>query len=196
MHEFHTTVRYLQRERIQWPVMFKLCGRIQDEAITDFVKTTGTIFLMYLIATSLENDGRIELTISKYSIGVAAEFYFAFLAYVIFVGSMQFNHLSTSMSLKNSVSTRLLLNGFSATTYDVIEGGSRNALGIPHFINSYFKERLPTSTLLGVFMLLSIFSAMLPLFWPQHMYRENCSCLSRQKTATLLKPFAAALACF
>ncbi len=162
-HEFHTTLRKLGAEQQTWVRKTEICSEIQDRAIKSILKPLSNLLLAYLIATSLRVNDLIAVKVSTFEASVPAAYFLFATSFVLLITSIAFNHLSVAMTLKSSLAGKMLLNGFSATTYDVLQNRSENGLGLTVYTNSFFKEYLPISSWLSLVILFGIFVILVPI---------------------------------
>ena len=163
LHEFWTTLRYMNKDGQSWVAKTELCNEIQEKAIKSFLKAAGQLLIAYLAATSLRNGDNISLTIADFEAAVPAAYFLFVSSSILFATALAFNHLSTAITLKSSLAGKITLSGFSANAYDVIHLRSENALGLPVFTNNFIKERLPISGAMSAVFLMMVFVLLMPI---------------------------------
>ena len=163
IHEFNTTLRRMNKEEQTWLRKSAICSEIQEKAIKSFIGHLGQILIAYLIATSLRDANQISIKVSNFEASVPAAYFLFATSFLLLILSISFNHLSTAVSMKSALAGKMLLNGFSASTFDMLQNRSENALGIPTYMNSFVKEVLPISSVLGSLLLVAIVAMLVPI---------------------------------
>jgi hypothetical protein len=163
-HEFHTTLRRLDRSENTWTRRFEILSQLETAAIKGFTKLAGAIFISYLVLSSLRSGDLISIKFGTFEASIPATYSLAISSYIFLFGCISFCHLSTIVSLKAKESARLILPGFSTSTYSLLKGKEDDvSLGLTVYNNRFFSEKLPISTILGNILLMGIVAVLIPL---------------------------------
>ena len=163
-HEFHTTLRKLDKKENNWPRRFEILAALESNAIKNFLKFCLNILIAYLMLTSLRSENLLTVRIQSFEASVPASYFMAAASFLILLGTISFCHLTVVMSLKIRESARMLLPGFSTSVYELLLGDQDSvALGITEYKNYFFKEIIPFSTTLSIGVLIGIFTTLVPI---------------------------------
>jgi hypothetical protein len=163
LHELRHTARIILGADASWLKQTELYSKLQTEAIRSFLKTLGPLVFGYLIASSLRSGNQIGLNISSISVFAPASFFLFLLSLTLPVNAIALNHLSVAMAAKSKLAGKVLIPGFSANAFDVMNSTSENGLGIPFSPFRFHKEVIPIQSLLQILFGLSLASLLLPL---------------------------------
>ncbi len=162
MHEVHTTIRLMQRERVTWPQRSEVFTDLQERSIKSFLRFAGPLLLGYLMATSLRSGNDIAVKISDFEASVPAAYFFLVLSFIFLLFAVAFNQLSLSLELKSSLARKMLLPGFSINAFEVLSKRDDMAMGLPIVEYGFFREVLPITGIVGFLLMLCIWLMLLP----------------------------------
>jgi len=163
IHEFNTTIRLIGKEDDSWVKRSTIYSSIQEKAIKHFLNGVGKLLLAYLIATSLRDGNVISIKISNFEASLPASYYLFAVSLILLFTAVAFNHLSCALTLKVMLAGRLVVSGFSANMYDLLNDHSENSLGIATFQNGFLKEVLPVSSFLSSLLVFGVIAVLIPI---------------------------------
>lgn len=163
-HEFHTTLRKLDRKENLWIRRFDILSEIEANATQHFVKMSSFGLLAYLLVTSLRTEELLQLKIQNFEVSIPVTYFLTAASFLFLLIAVSFCHLSVAMSLKARESGKIILPGFSASIYGLLRGKKDDlSLGLPVYSNFFIKERIPVSGFLGFTLLAGILAMLIPL---------------------------------
>lgn len=163
IHEFNTTIRLVSKHDDSWTKRSEIYSSIQENAIKSFINGAGKLLLGYLVATSLRNGDLISLKMSNFEASLPASYFLFAVSIVFLFTSVAFNHLSCALTLKSRLAGKMILNGFSANMYDLLNNRSENSLGISTYANGFIKEIIPVSGFLAGLVMFGVFAVLIPV---------------------------------
>ncbi|UWR94801.1 hypothetical protein [Phaeobacter inhibens] len=164
MHEFHTTLRRFKRSENTWERRFEILTLLEEQATQHFMKLCGSIFVSYLLATSLRSENLIEVKIQGFEASIPAAYFLASSGFLFLIGTLSLCHLSVVISLKARESGRFVLSGFSTSIYGLIKGKKDDvSLGITEYSNFFVRQKFPAGSFLGSAFLFAAGATLIPL---------------------------------
>ncbi|UWP92581.1 hypothetical protein K3X13_01570 [Aliiroseovarius crassostreae] len=162
MHEFDTTLRRMNPNEQTWLRKLEVLCDLENKAILQLVKFAGQILAAYLIVTSLRDNNLLSISLFQIKASIPVAYFLSVTSFLFLLFIIAFNQLSVAMSLRVRHGAKLVLPGFSVEVLRQLKGYSENSLGIPLFMNSFIKEKLPISNFLSTALLMVIFSLSIP----------------------------------
>lgn len=175
-HEFETTFRRLHpNDNDIWMQKLELLSEQENKAIAQFIKFLGNLLVAYLILTSLRTEHLVSITVFQITASVPIAYFLAAVSFLFVAAIIAFNHLAVAMSLRIRHGNRVVLPGFSIEALRQIKGHTENSLGLPIFMNSFIKERIPFSGTMNYALLVVILALLIPFFvFGLSIMREQC----------------------
>lgn len=162
-HEFHCTLRHLKNSGKTWSEIYLRLGEVSTEAMTKYLKTLSSLFVIYVVLSSLAKDGKVTISILQYQASVPTAYVLAVASVLLLVS---FQHLITFLTLfdvRSRESSRLRLSRFSASTFGLYNGQDEMALATPIAVNIFFHDRLRVSRFLDFVYSLALSISLSPI---------------------------------
>jgi hypothetical protein len=163
-HEFHTTLRKLGNDENTWRNRFSVLEQIEAKAIKVFVRNLGLLVLAHLILTSLRDGATLSINVQNFTAQVPVSYFLAIVSFQMLLVAVSFCHLTVATSLRVKEAGKILLSGFSASTFGLLTQRKTEdmTLGTTLYANYFFKEIFPVSIILAMAFLLGLAVALLP----------------------------------
>ncbi|UYV36012.1 hypothetical protein N4R57_13290 [Rhodobacteraceae bacterium D3-12] len=176
IHEFETTVRRTHPDERQWLRLLGVLGELENKAITQVGKSATSLFIAYLLLTSLRTENALSVSVYEIEASVPVAYFLSAIGLLILMFAMRINHLSVVMSLRIKHGNKIILPGFSVEVLRMLKAQSDNAMGIPLFLNSFIKEKFPISRLLSLALMVTMLSISVPYFvFIGYVLLEQCA---------------------
>lgn len=162
-HEFETTFRRLHPNNKEvWMQKLELLCEQENRANGQLTKILGQLLIAYLILTSLRTGHDVSITVFQITASVPVAYFLPIVSFLFIVAVIAFNHFTVAMSLRIRHGNRVILPGFSTEVLRQIKGHSDGAFGIPVFLNSFVKEKIPFSSFFGYALVGIILALLIP----------------------------------
>ncbi|WP_226780469.1 hypothetical protein [Oceaniglobus trochenteri] len=163
VHEFDTTLRKLNRESNTWTGRYEILLNLEKKATRQFIKIYGQIVLAYLIITSLRSGDTLKVKIQSFELDIPLSYFLATTGVLFLISAISLCHLSVALTLKAREGGRVLISGFSANIYGLLQGNENDAsLGISMFSNYFIKEIMPVSTMFALAFFFAFIAMLIP----------------------------------
>ncbi|KQB97238.1 hypothetical protein AL073_09330 [Loktanella sp. 1ANDIMAR09] len=163
-HEFRTTLRYIRATGATWHDIYVKLGDLQSKQTATLIKSCGGLFVYYLVLSSLGDIDRVGITLQGYSASVPTAFVTVVASVGLYFILLQAQTLVMVIMLRIEEGAKLSLRGFSMNAYGFYHDQDEMALAVPVLSFGSFQERLPTSRLLSLMLLIVVLALTIPLF--------------------------------
>ena len=166
-HEFRTTLRYIRASGAIWHDIYVKLGDLQNKQTATLIKSCGGLFLYYLALSSLGDIDQVGITLQGYSASVPTAVVTVVASVGLYFILLQAQSLVMVIKLRSEEGAKLSLRGFSMNAYGFYHDQDEMALAVPVLSFGSFRERLPTSNLFSLMLLITVFALAIPLigFW-------------------------------
>lgn len=163
IHEFHSTLRYIQGSGKTWSEIYFRLGELQNEFIARLLKPLSGLFLLYILLETLGNEHEVSLTISGITASIPTHFVSLTASLLLLVAVQHIQTLVMLILIRAKETTKMKLRGFKAGSFGFYHSHDEMELVGPYISPLFFKEKLPTSNILLFFILGAYSTLLLPL---------------------------------
>jgi hypothetical protein len=162
-HEFHCTLRYLKNSGRTWSDIYLRLGELFEESVKKWLKVGSSLFVIYLMVSTLAVNGEVALKVLQYEASVPIAYVLAVASVLVLISLQHLLTIISIMQIRTNESIRHRLSRFSANSFGFFSGQDEMALATPVMVNSFFSDRFGIFNFLQSLYLFAISISLAPL---------------------------------